>query len=230
MVAHVHERDVLGILGLTSVVLMASCSSHALRGHPVDAAGTGGTTEARGGAGGTVDAWFASVGGQFATGGRIATGGESAVGGGVGGASSSGGCGPRGRGARRASDCRCPAAARYRWGAARRRRDSRCVATAPAGRGRGGFGEAGSPLAAFCVGSESKIAYGGQSFVVPVTTKTALLTRDCCMDYEARLHSMAAIGEDLDVVVRPPPRCVRAPTTRRTGPRASRPPCTAAGS
>jgi hypothetical protein len=184
--------NVLGTLGL---LLMASCSSHALRGRPVDAAGTGGT--ATGGASDAVDAWLAPVGGQLATGGRSATGGESAAGGGVGGASSS-------RDAAAVPDVHMPADASLPRDLAGEPADAAAPADAPTAPDLAEAGEAGSPLAAFCVGSESKIAYGGQSFVVPVTTKAAYPIRDCCMDYEARLHSTAAIGEDLDVVVRLP--------------------------
>jgi hypothetical protein len=186
MTAHVPK------IGLTAAVLMASCGSQALRKPGVDASVTGGATEGLGGAGGGGGVSSPALGGT----------------GGGGGASSQPARDAAGLADTAAPDA--PSAADAPLPSASDAELPDAAATtdrSPAGppdAAEAGFGEVGSPLAAFCVGSDSKIAYGGQSFVIPVTTKTALSSRSCCMDYEARLHTLEAIGEDLDVVVRPP--------------------------
>lgn len=60
----------------------------------------------------------------------------------------------------------------------------------------------GAPLAAFCTGSDSKVALAGKTWVVGVTSKRTDPTLDCCTAYAARLHAQASLGEDLEVVLR----------------------------
>jgi hypothetical protein len=66
----------------------------------------------------------------------------------------------------------------------------------------GGWGEVGSVLADFCVGSQSKVFYRGQSYPAPATSKWTDPFLDCCMVYAARLHTSEALETDFEVVLR----------------------------
>lgn len=66
----------------------------------------------------------------------------------------------------------------------------------------GGWGEVGSALADFCVGSQSKVLYEGKTYEAPATSKWTDPFLSCCLVYAARVHTSEAVGKDFEVVVR----------------------------
>lgn len=65
----------------------------------------------------------------------------------------------------------------------------------------GGWGDVGAALADFCVGSQSKVFYLGQTYEAPATSKWTDPFLDCCQVYAARVHTTQAVGKDFEVVV-----------------------------
>ncbi len=65
----------------------------------------------------------------------------------------------------------------------------------------GGWGEVGSALADFCVGSQSKVLYAGKTYEASATTKWTDPFLSCCQVYAARVHTSEAVGQDFEVVV-----------------------------
>jgi hypothetical protein len=66
----------------------------------------------------------------------------------------------------------------------------------------GGWGDVGSALADFCVGSQSKVLYKGKTYEAPATSKWTDPFLSCCQVYAARVHTSEVVGKDFEVVVR----------------------------
>ncbi|MBN2574651.1 MAG: hypothetical protein JXP73_08790 [Deltaproteobacteria bacterium] len=64
-----------------------------------------------------------------------------------------------------------------------------------------GFPGMGGALGDFCEGAESKVEYGGRTFVVPATSKYTDHGASCCFAVAATLHTFDDLGRDIDAVV-----------------------------
>lgn len=188
-------------------IWLLACSSSALqKPNPDAAAGTGGGlsgsggTSAHGGAvaGGTSGGYGGSTtgsGGSSTTG----TGGTFARTGGAAGATITA---PATGGKAGSTDAGA-------GGAGGLRPDAGLDAAAPTDAGidagtliDGGWGEVGSALADFCVGSQSKVLHLGQTYEAPATSKWTDPFLSCCQVFAARVHTSEALGKDFEVVVR----------------------------
>jgi len=66
---------------------------------------------------------------------------------------------------------------------------------------QGGSSAGNTALAAFCMGSDSKVNYEGQTVNAFATNYTSNLAMDCCMSFGVNLHSKPSLGFDFAVEV-----------------------------
>jgi hypothetical protein len=161
-----------GILGYGGSVISGGGGSYG---------GSGGSSAGTGGKAGSTT--VPSTGGAVTTGGTVATGGRTGYGGSDGAVGGTGG-GKADAGAEVSSQP-----------------DAAMVADAPAPGADGGWGDVGAALADFCVGSQSKVFYSGQTYEAPVTSKWTDPFLSCCILYAARLHTTPALGKDFELVL-----------------------------